>query len=368
MRRTHPFQIALFLSLISLVVHGTRADEPATASRPAVAVKSRAEKPPRKVIVGTVILRPPGAAQGTDERLQVLGRLIDDMARQATEEHPKRGLDLAILPETTVTPSTGSASQRAMPLRGKVEDTFSELARRHTTYILVPLDLAETSPRGTTYSNSAVLFDRGGRVAGIYRKVHPVALVGSRELEGGITPGADYPVFECDFGRLGVQICWDIQFDEGWEALAQKGAEIVAWPTASPATAQPAARAGRHRYYIVSSTWRDNATIFEPTGLVAAQIRDAGKVLVRELDLSYAILGWSSFLKNGEALREKFGDKVGYHYEPGEDLGLFWSHDPSMTIGEMIRSIGGEEIDAQVDRNRQLQDAARRRAEGVPGR
>jgi hypothetical protein len=50
---------------------------------------------------------------------------------------------------------------------------------------------------------------------------------------------------------------------------------------------------------------------------------------------------------------------VGYHYEPREDLGLFWSNDPGTTVGAMVRSLGLEEIDAQVRRNRRLHDAAR---------
>jgi hypothetical protein len=40
-------------------------------------------------------------------------------------------------------------------------------------------------------------------------------------------------------------------------------------------------------------------------------------------------------------------------------MGLFWSNDPSKTIGEMILSIRGEEIDLQVERNRRLHSAAR---------
>ena len=249
------------------------------------------------MVVGTAIFGPYGKYPGLDERLKVLGGLIDEMARQAAEKYPGHGLDLAILPETAVTSTTGPASERAIPLDGPVRETFGALARKHKTYIIAPMDLAEEGPRGTTYSNAAVLFDRKGEVAGIYRKAHPVAVVGSDELEGGITPGREYPVFDCDFGRLGIQICWDIQFDDGWEALAEKGAEIVAWPSASPATAQPAARAARHRYYVVSSTWREDATVFEPTGLVAAQVEPPGKVLVHQLDLSYAVLGWSAPLR-----------------------------------------------------------------------
>jgi predicted amidohydrolase len=320
---------------------------------------SKADRPPRKVVVGTAIFGPYGKYPGPGERLEVLGRLIDEMASQASSKYPGQGLDLAILPETAVTSTTGPASARAIRLDGPVRETFGRLARQHKTYIVAPMDLAEEGAKGTTYSNAAVLFDRKGEVAGIYRKAHPVAMVGSNELEGGITPGREFPVFDCDFGKLGIQICWDIQFDDGWATLDEKGAEIVAWPSASPATAQPASRAGLHRYYVVSSTWREDATIFEPTGLIAAQVEQQGKVLVHELDLSYAVLGWSAPLNNGKALTKTYGERVGYHYEPREDLGLFWSNDPKTTIGEMIRSLGLEEIDAQVARNRRLQDAAR---------
>lgn len=321
--------------------------------------ETKADKPPRKVVVGTVIFGAQGEYPGLEQRLKVLGGLIDEMARQAAEKYPGGRLDLAILPETAVTSPIGPASQRAARLDGPVRETFAGLARKHGTYIVAPMDLAEEGPRGTIHSNSAVLFDRKGDVAGIYRKAHPVAVLGTDELEGGITPGKDYPVFDCDFGKLGIQICWDVQFDDGWAALAEMGAEIVAWPSASPATAQPASRAARHRYYVVSSTPREDATIFEPTGLVAAQVERQGEVLVHRLDLSFAVLGWSAPLDNGKALTEKYGDRVGYHYEPREDIGLFWSNDPETTIGRMIRSLGLEEIDAQVERNRRLQDAAR---------
>ncbi len=352
MRRPASLIVLVFGFVGTTTVDESRAGPP--GGRP-----PKADQPPRKVVVGTAIFAPYGKYSGLDERLAVLGGLIDEMARQAAGKYPGHGLDLAILPETTVTSTTGPASARATRLDGPVRATFGALAREHKTYIIASMDLAEEGPQGTTYANAAVLFDRKGEVAGIYRKAHPVAMVGSDELEGGIAPGRDYPVFDCDFGKLGIQICWDIQFDDGWASLAAKGAEIVAWPTASPATAQPASRAARHRYYVVSSTWREDATVFEPTGLVAAQVEPPGKVLVHQVDLSYAVMGWSAPLDNGKALTRRYGGKVGYHYEPREDLGLFWSNDPETTIGAMIRSLGLEEIDAQVERNRQLQETAR---------
>ena len=64
---------------------------------------------------------------------------------------------------------------------------------------------------------------------------------------------------------------------------------------------------------IVSSAWRNNATVHEPTGMPAARAEPPAGVRVHTLDLSFAVLGWSAFLKNGEALRGRFGDRVGFH-------------------------------------------------------
>ena len=88
------------------------------------------------------------------------------------------------------------------------------------------------------------------------------------------------------------------------------------------------------------STWRHNASIFEPTGKIAAQITPPESILVHELDLSYAILPWSSKLRNGEALRKAYGEKLGFRYYEDEDCGIFWSNDPKVTVGEMVRSMG----------------------------
>jgi hypothetical protein len=173
-------------------------------------------------------------------------------------------------------------------------------------------------------------------------------------MESGSTLGTEVPVFQCDFGRLGIQICYDIEFDHGWNELARQGCDLVAWPTQSPQTATPAFRAMRGQYYIASSTWRNNASVFEPSGRIAAQIRPPESVLAYEIDLSYAILPWSARLENGKALRKKFGEGVGFHYYEDEDRGIFWSNDPRMTIREMVRSLGLEEQHEQLARVQQV--------------
>jgi predicted amidohydrolase len=234
-----------------------------------------------------------------------------------------------------------------------VQEVFTRKAREHGCYIVVPTYLLDSKEKKLC-SNAAILVGRKGEMVGTYRKIHLVVSLERGTMEGGATPGDALPVFNCDFGKLGIQICYDMEFDDGWTELARRGAELIAWPTQSPQTSQPAARARKHRCYIVSSTWRHNASIFEPTGKIAEQIKPPQSILVHELDLSYALLPWSSKLQNGEAFRKAYGDKVGFHYYEDEDCGIFWSNDPKVAIGEMARSIGVLELEEEMARVREF--------------
>jgi predicted amidohydrolase len=343
--------VGILVSL--LVVSAAGADVPS---------KRTSDQPPRKVIVGTVMQPFWGKHPGMQKRLDQLMVIIDHMQAQAEKQYG-RNLDLAVLPEIALT-GEGGPPDWSFPLEGAVQDTFSRKARQYHCYIVAPTYLMED--RATLHvSNAAILFGRTGEVVGIYRKVHVVVDTASGAMEHGSTPGKDEPVFECDFGKLGIQICYDMEFDDGWKELARKGAELVAWPTQSPQTCQPAARAKQNHYYIVSSTWRNNASVFEPTGKIVAQVKwppsdkkvasanlvaPENNVLVQEIDLSYAILPWSSTLRHGDAMKEAFGDKVGYRYYEDEDRGMFWSNDPHRTIRQMLRSLGLTEEQEELER------------------
>src|SRR5947207_2930058 len=319
--------------------------------------RSTSNSPPRKVIVGTVMQSFWGQYPGLDNRLDQLAAIVDQMAAQAKQRYG-RGLDLAVLPETAITgEAEGDALARSVPIEGKVKDVFSRKAREHQCYIVVPTYLLDSKEKKVC-SNAAILVGRKGEVVGTYRKIHLVVSLERGTMESGSTPGRALPVFDCDFGKLGIQICYDMDFDDGWTELARRGAELIAWPTQSPQTSQPAARARQGRCYIVSSTWRHNASIFEPTGKLTAQIKPPDSVLVHEIDLSYALLPWSSKLQNGEALRKAYGDKVGFHYYEDEDCGIFWSNDPKITIGQMVQSIGVLELEEEMARVRQFYRAA----------
>ncbi len=337
---------------------------PALASKSEERVRTTSNKPPRKVIVGTCMQSFWGEYPGLGRRLDQLCKILDEMAAQAKQAYG-RSVDLAILPEVAITGEAGDdAMGHSVPFEGQVRDIFTRKAREHGCYIVVPSYFLDSKQKKLC-SNAAVLVGRKGEVLGRYRKVHLVVSLERGSMESGTTPGDALPVFDCDFGKLGIQICYDMDFAEGWAKLARRGAELIAWPTQSPQTSQPAFRAREHRCYIVSSTWRHNASIFEPTGKIAAQIKPPQRILVQELDLSYALLPWSGKLRNGEALRQAFGERVGFHYYEDEDCGIFWSNDPKTTIWEMVRSIGVLELEEEMARVRKFYRTAGVRVSGM---
>ena len=296
------------VALAGVVGGDAKADDSSVGQKPLPGFTSRANTAPRKVVIASALVNLSGSVA---ERLRFAAGLLDTAAHEAAGKYAGKGLDVMVFPEFAICRETGAtAAERAVSLAGPVLDVLGAKARELHTWVVLPMTLREDGSAGR-FSNAAVLLDRTGNVAGIFRKVHPIADEHG-VFEGGVTPGERYPVFDCDFGRLGILICWDMAYEEGWDALAAGGAELVALPSASPQTLRPMAQALRHRYYVVNSAPRDNASVFDPIGRTVAQVTAGPGVLVHEIDLAYAILHWSETLHEGRALTERFGPKAGY--------------------------------------------------------
>lgn len=326
--------------------------------------KARYDLPPRKVIVGTTMTPWYGNYPGQQKRLDEMAAMIDTMAAEAKAAYG-RPMDLVVFSEYAVTAGKpGTASEGAVPLDAAIIDTLGAKARQYGCYVVFG-GVFRDEPGKPACTNSAIVIDRNQKIVGKYDKVHPVldreGQDGTIVLEGGVKAGDSYDVFDLDFGRVGIQICYDVEYPDGWKRLAEQGADLVLFPTQSPQLTRPAMYAATHEYWVVSSTFRNNASFFEPgTGLVAAQIREPKRTLVHEIDLSYAVLPWSPRMRNGAAFREKFGDRVGFRYSESEDRGVFWSNDPAMTIGDMARSLDLMDTQVQkVERAGKAQDRQR---------
>lgn len=145
------------------------------------------------------------------------------------------GAQLVVLPELVtsgyVFHDVGEARACAEGADGPTVRRLSALAAEHG--LVVVAGLPELS--GDTLYNSAVVVDRSGLRA-VYRKVH----LWDREGEF-FTPGsAAPPVVETEAGRVGVVVCYDLEFPEWMRSVALQGADVVCGPTNWPAGPRPA--------------------------------------------------------------------------------------------------------------------------------
>jgi N-carbamoylputrescine amidase len=117
----------------------------------------------------------------------------------------------------------------AEPIPGPTTRRLQEAARRHTVVLVA--SLFEKRDAGI-YHNTAVVFDADGTLLGTYRKMHiPDDPLYYEKFY--FTPGDQgFPVFDTQFGRIGILVCWDQWFPEAARLVALQGAEIVCYPTA----------------------------------------------------------------------------------------------------------------------------------------
>ena len=230
----------------------------------------------RRVRLATVHFRPKGGKTPMDN-CRMYEPHIAEAARQKA--------DLVVLGE--VVPSVGlsqGSHEIAEPIPGPTTEYFGQLAKKHNLHIVVSLNERD---RHLVY-NAAVLLGPDGRLIGKYRKV----CLPRGEVDEGVAPGTDYPVFETPFGKVGMMICYDGFFPEVARELANRGAEVIAWPVwgCNPLLAR--ARACENHVYIVSSTYEDIArnwmlsAVFDRTGETIALAKEWGTVAVAEVDLN----------------------------------------------------------------------------------
>ncbi len=116
---------------------------------------------------------------------------------------------------------------------GPTVSLMQDLAREHGIVLVVPI-YEEEQPG--VYYNTAAVIDAGGTYLGKYRKTHiPHCKPGFWEKFYFRPGNLGYPVFETQFARVGVYICYDRHFPEGARALGLAGAEIVFNPSATVA-------------------------------------------------------------------------------------------------------------------------------------
>lgn len=165
-------------------------------------------------------VQPPAWSEGQGSRdVRTIGLELFD---QAAAERP----DVICLPEyfNCVDCAPEAYAERCgAAARGLLESVASR-ARANRCYVVLPLVIDVDGGR----FNRAHLLGRDGRLIGHFDKVH-VTEVERTEL--GIKAGSGWPVFDTDFGRVGIMICYDGCFPESSRILALAGAKVIFWPS-----------------------------------------------------------------------------------------------------------------------------------------
>ena len=233
-------------------------------------------QPPRTVTLAAVHYQPTKGKTPADKRNQFEPIIADAAAK---------GADLIVLPECLTYFGTGlSYAEAAEPIPGPSTDFFGRLAKEHDTHIVAGLLERE----GHLTYNVAVLLGPDGDVIGKYRKTTLPRV----EIEHGITPGNEYPVFETRFGKVGMMICYDGFFPEVARELTKNGAEVIAWPVWGCNPMLGAARACENHVYLVSSTYTDVSQkwmvtgIYDHAGGLLKQATEWGTVAMATVDLN----------------------------------------------------------------------------------
>ncbi|ACZ22335.1 predicted amidohydrolase [Sanguibacter keddieii DSM 10542] len=113
---------------------------------------------------------------------------------------------------------------------GPITERFQALAKELDIVIVLPV--YEEDQPGVLYNTAAVI-DSDGSYLGKYRKHHIPHLPKFWEKFYFRPGNLGYPVFDTAVGKIGVNICYDRHFPEGWRALALNGAQIVFNPNAT---------------------------------------------------------------------------------------------------------------------------------------
>ncbi|MDO8586063.1 MAG: carbon-nitrogen hydrolase family protein [Armatimonadota bacterium] len=210
--------------------------------------------------------------------------------------------DLVVFPEEIdyagVAPEEAKKAGEPVP-GGPIQEAFAARARKHNANVV--LGIRERD--GDELYNVGVVIDRLGQFVGKYRKTH---LAPGEAAE--VRPGDSYPVFQLDFGVVGVMICMDVHYPEPWRILALQGADVIVHPTmwrdytGDLCESVVNARAIDNQVYVVTSHYitmpfltggaMGHARIVDPYGRTRASTSHSPGIAVAQVDLDQAYEYW----------------------------------------------------------------------------
>jgi len=213
---------------------------------------------------------------------------------------------------------------------GRFSRPFADFAAQHKCHVVCPIQTIE----GGRYYNAAVFIDRNGQYVGQYRKMHPT----TGEMDEGIMPGSpEPPVFKTDIGVLGAQICFDIEWHDGWRKLREAGAELVFWASAFAGGSMVNTRAWENKYCVVSSTRKGTSKICDIDGQAVASTGQYATWVCAPVNLEKAFLHSWPFCRRFREIEARYGRKVRISTFHEEEWTIIESLDPEVRVADILK-------------------------------
>ncbi len=304
---------------------------------------------PREVIVAGIDLRGIWPADKIEKRISdILHRMENVYVFEP---------DIICLPETFQTSWVREeksldeyAEDEITP--GPVTSIMAEEAKKQNCYIVCPL----VTKNNGHYFNSAILLNRKGEIAGVYHKAH---LVPSEIEEGGLTPGSLEPtVFTTDFGKVGIQICYDANWFDCWDFLKNQGAEIIFFPSQAPFINVLKHHAWINQSYIVSSTG-EGSRIIDITGdeiVISGQFE---RWVCEMINLEKVLIHVWPYIRKVKDIREKYKENVKIEIYHPENWITIESRDPDVKVKDILQEYEIPTYDEHLNKNEIVQNEYR---------
>jgi len=304
---------------------------------------------PREVVVASIDLRGIWPVDTVEERIN---DILERMENVYVFEP-----DLICLPETFQTSwvreerrTEDYAEDETIP--GPVTSIIAREAKKQNCYIICPL----VTENDGHYYNSAILINRKGEIDGVYHKAH---LVPSEIEEMNLTPGIiDPPIFNTDFGKVGMQICYDANWFDCWSHLKKLGAEIICFPSQAPFINVLKHHAWINQAYIVSSTG-EGARIIDLTGDEIAVTGQFERWVCETINLEKILIHVWPYIRKVKDIREKYRDKVKIEIYHPENWITMESRDPEVKVREILKEFEILTYDEHLRKNEIVQDEYR---------
>ena len=159
------------------------------------------------------------------------------------------------------------------------------------------------------------------------------------EMKMGVKPGkSNAPVFQTDFGKIGIQICFDIKYDDGWNYLKDNGAQIIFWPSAYAAGQEISSMAWRHQVYVVTSTVKDTSKICDITGETIVQTgRWQRNWICSPINLEKAFIHTWPAVTVFPDIQKKYGPKIRLTTFNEEEWTIIESLDTELKVADVLK-------------------------------